>query len=115
MSADTSIDLVINQKVSFQASFTVNDPNGTAVDLSDYTVQSKYKTDYSAADTAAQSFTADITDAVNGQITIHLSPATTASLTAGQKYVYDVVITKISTGYETRIVQGKMTVSPGVT
>ena len=115
MAADTSIDLIINQKVSFQASFTVNDPNGTAVNLASYSVQAKYKTDYSAADSTAQSFTASVTDAANGQITISLSPATTASLVAGQKYVYDVVITNTSTTYETRIVQGKMTVSPGVT
>ena len=115
MAADTTIDLIINQKVSVQASFTVKDADGVAIDLTPYTVEAKYKTDYSAADSTAALFTAEITDAANGQIQTSLSPAITAGLTVGQKYVYDVVITNTSTLYETRIVQGTFKVSPGVT
>ena len=31
------------------------------------------------------------------------------------RYVYDVEITKTSTGYKTRVIEGQVTVNPGVT
>jgi hypothetical protein len=116
MAADTAIDLIINHKDSFQASFTVKDANNVVVDLTNYTAASKFKTEYTAPDTTAISFTTAITPpATDGVITISLTAAQTANLTIGQKYVYDVAITNTITSYKTRIVQGTIKVSPGVT
>ena len=116
MAADTAIDLIINHKDSFQASFTVKDANNAVVDLSSYTAASKFKTDYSASDATAISFTTLIPPpATDGVIIISLTSAQTANLVLGQKYVYDVAITNTITNYKTRIVQGVIKVSPGVT
>lgn len=116
MAADTAIDLIINQKDSFQASFTVKDATGAVVDLSNYTANSKFKTEYSASDTTALQFTVDIpTPKTDGVVNISLSIAQTTALVIGTKYVYDVAITSSNTGFKTRIVQGTIKVSPGVT
>lgn len=116
MAADTSIDLIINQKDSFLASFTVKDANSNIVDLTGYTASAKYKTDYFATDASAVSFTTAIaTPANTGVITISLSANQTANLTPNIKYVYDVAITQTATQFKTRIVQGSIKVSPGVT
>lgn len=116
MAADTSIDLIINQRNNFLASFTVKDANSTIVDLTGYTASAKYKTDYFATDASAISFTTAIDAPANtGVITISLTANETANLTPNIRYVYDVTITKTSTQFKTRIVQGSIKVSPGVT
>lgn len=114
MAAYTSIDLVINQKDSFLASFTVKNTAGTVVNLTNYTASAAMKQDYTSADSSAIYFTTNITDAANGVITIALSPTQTTALQLGVKYVYDVSIISPTDGFKTRIVQGMVKVSGGV-
>lgn len=111
MSADVTVDLIINQKASFQATFIVKD-GGTVVDLTNYTVVAKYKQTFQIPDSQATVMSATITNAIAGEITISLTPQQTAVLQQG-KYVYDVAITDNS-GFKIRIVEGVMRVSPGV-
>ena len=58
-------------------------------------------------------FTSSVYDAANGIIQISANSATTANLPSG-KMVYDVIILD-ATGSVTRVLEGKITVSPGVT
>lgn len=111
MSADATVDLIINQKASFQVTFTVKD-NGSIVNLANYTASAKYKQTYQTPDNQAVAITSTIANAVLGQVSISLTAAETALLQP-VKYVYDVAIID-GNGFKTRIVEGSMRVSPGV-
>ena len=111
MSADATVDLIINQKSSFEVTFTVKD-NGNTLDLTNYTAIAKYKQSYQTPDNQAIAMYSAITNPTGGQVTISLSAAQT-TLLQPTKYVYDVAIVD-GTGFKTRIVEGSMRVSPGV-
>lgn len=114
MSAATIINLVVNQKSSFQVQLNVLNGNNAPLDLTGYTANAKFKTDVSAADETAVAFTTSLANTTNGSITIALSHEQTAAMQLG-KYIYDVAITDDATDFKTRIVEGKITVSGGVT
>lgn len=111
MSASTVANLVINQKSSFQITVYVKD-DGVAQNLTGYTAVAKYKENYQTPDAQAKSFTTSITNAANGEITMSLTAAQTAELQI-QKYVYDLAIIS-PTEFKTRIMEGLITVSGGV-
>lgn len=111
MAADNTIDLIINQKASFQVTFTVKVAN-TVLDLTGYTTSAKLKSDFNTPDTQAIAFTAAVANATAGQVTISLTPDQTANLSL-QRYFYDCTITA-NTGFKTRIVEGTIRVSGGV-
>lgn len=112
MAADNTVNLIINQKANFEVSFTIKE-NGSVKNLANHSVIAEYKTDYSALDSSAQSFTCS-TQASNGIVTISLTHSETANLIYGQKYYYDVVLINDSTSFRTRVVEGTIKVSPGV-
>ena len=58
-------------------------------------------------------FTASIANALTGRLTISLSATQTNALAAG-RYVYDVEITDAA-GVVTRVVEGQVELTPGVT
>jgi hypothetical protein len=111
MSAGTIVNLVVNQKASFQIVVYVKD-DGVAQNLTGYTTAAKYKDNYQTPDTQAKTFTTSVTDAANGEITMSLTPEQTTQLQI-QKYVYDLAIIS-STGFKTRVMEGMITVSGGV-
>ena len=110
MAADSTVDLVINQKASFEVTFFVKD-NGAVLDLTGYTTAAKLKTDFQTPDSEAVSFTTTSNTSTGG-VTISLTPTQTAALQT-QRYFYDVTITS-GAGFKTRIVEGKVLVSGGV-
>ena len=55
------------------------------------------------------------TDSTSGVVALTLTAAQTATLDAPERYVYDVEITKTSTGAVTRVIEGIITVRPNVT
>lgn len=111
MAADNTIDIVINQKASFQVTFTVKSGN-TVLDLTGYTTAAKLKTDFNTPDNQAIAFSTAIANAAAGQVTMSLTPEQTANLNT-QRYFYDFTITA-NTGFKTRIVEGTVKVSGGV-
>jgi hypothetical protein len=113
MSAATAVNLIINQKASFRVGFFVKQSNGAVLDLTGFSVAAKYKENFQTTDSQATAFTASIVNAANGEISIALTSTQTAALELG-KYVYDVAITNNSDNFKTRIVEGKITVSGGV-
>ena len=104
-------NIFIDQGATFTTTVTVTDSSGSAVNLSGYSVAAQIRKTFLSA--SATAFTASISNASSGEITISLSPTQTAALEAG-RFVYDVVITG-SGGTKTRVVEGQVTVNPSVT
>ena len=105
-------DLTIDQGTDFSAEVVVDDTDGTTANLTGYTVAGQIRKTYSS--TTSVDFTATVSDAAAGKIQIALSNTQTGAMKAG-RYVYDVEITKTSNSYKTRVLEGQVTVTPGVT
>ena len=112
MTAPVKINLVVNQRSSFVAGFTVTDQDDTAIDLADYTIEAKLKKDFTSPTTVSFATTA-IAPTTAGKLEISLTAEQTASLSGN--FVYDVAITNTSTNFKTRISEGNIRVDPGVT
>ena len=107
----TISNLFIDQDADFTTTVTINDSNGSALDLTSYTALAMIRKTYQS--TSATTFTSTFaTDRTTGQITISLTDTQTAALEAG-RYVYDLVITD-SSSTKTRVVEGIATVNPSV-
>ena len=106
------VELTIEQGATFSTEVTVNDANGLAKDLSDYTARSQLRKSYYS--TTAINFDVTITEPLDGIISMELSSNTTANISPG-RYVYDVQIEDDISGEVTRIFEGIATVLPNVT
>jgi hypothetical protein len=69
------------------------------------------KKTYSSA--TSYPFIVSFVDRINGEISISMGRSDTSSITEG-RYVYDITLTS-PTNIRTRVVQGNIIVSPGVT
>ena len=107
----TISNLFIDQDADFTTTVTVNDSNGTALDLTSYTALAMIRKTYQSS-TATTFTSAFVSPRTTGQITISLTDTQTAALEQG-RYVYDLVITDGS-GNKTRVVEGIATVNPSV-
>ena len=105
-------NLIIDQGATFTADIDVTDSDGNILVLTGYTAAGQMRKTY--ASSTATNFTASIQSASNGTVRISLSATQTNALKAG-RYVYDVEITKTSTSEVTRVVEGQVEVTPGVT
>lgn len=105
-------DQYLEQGTTFNTQITLDDNSGNAYNLAGFSVYSQAKKSYYSSNVILQ-FTSSVYDAANGIIQISANSATTANLPSG-KMVYDVIISD-ATGSVTRVLEGKITVSPGVT
>ena len=105
-------NLIIDQGTTFTADIDVTDAEGNVLNLSGYTTAGQMRKSY--ASTTATDFSASIFSEGNGTVRISLSASQTNALKPG-RYVYDVEIKKTSTGEVTRVVEGQVEVTPGVT
>jgi hypothetical protein len=105
-------DLSIDQGADFSAEIVVEDTTGTVADLTGFTGAGQIRKTYSSS--TAVSFGVTVTNAGGGVITVTLTNTQTNAMKAG-RYVYDVEITKTSNGEKTRVVEGQVTINPGVT
>ena len=104
-------NLSVDQGADYSDDIIVEDAQGNIANLSSYTVAGQIRKSFSSA--TATNFTSTITNAGQGVVTIKLSNTTTAAMKAG-RYIYDVEVTD-SGGLKTRIVEGQITINPGVT
>ena len=104
-------NLIVDQGSNFTSTITVTDSDGDIVNLTGYTYAGKIKKNYSSA--TAVSFVTPTTPGSNGQIEIRLTDTQTKLLESG-RYVYDVEIYS-SGGVTTRVVEGQLEVTAGVT
>jgi hypothetical protein len=105
----TKANIVIDQGTTFNTNVDLTDENGVPLNLDDYTAKSQIRRWYSSI--TATDF--DVQTA-NGIIQLSMNAETTATLTA-QRYVYDVVLTTVSSNVVTRVLEGYVTVNPRVT
>ena len=104
-------NFILEQGATFTRQLTVKE-NGSAMNLTNYTVASKMRSTHDSS-TVAGTFTCTVSDASGGKITMNMTATTTAAIEEGM-YVYDIEITN-SAGTVTRILEGEITVNPEVT
>lgn len=96
---------------TFSTKINVEDTNGDAVNLFGYSAASQIRRSYYSS--SANNLTATITGIANGEITLSMTAANTATLTPGRA-LFDLVITSPE-GTKTRVVEGIVNILPGVT
>jgi len=104
-------ELLIEQGASFSTTINVSDSAGAAINLYGYTASSQMRKSFYA--TSNTIILATVTGNANGEITLSMTAANTANLTPGRS-VFDLLITAPS-GIKTRVVEGIIVISPGVT
>jgi len=106
-------NLYVDQGSDFNAEITLYDYFNQPWNLASYTsVNAKIKKSYYS--TNSVNFTATfVSDRTSGSILLTLSSSQTSSLEQG-RYLYDVVITHLD-GTKTRVIEGIVTINPGVT
>ena len=111
-------NLVCDQATTFNFQFQVlnNTTSGsTPWNLATYSATMTVRPFAGASTTTVVASTANgriVLDAPNGRITVTIDATTTAGFAAG-RYAYDLVVTTGAT--TTRLLEGKFTVTPGVT
>ena len=103
-------DIVVDQGTDFSAIIDVADTVGSVFNLTGYTVAAQMRKSY--ASTVAITFETNHNNEL-GQITLSLSNSVTQDISPG-RYLYDVEITS-SGGTIIRVVEGIVTVTPGIT
>jgi hypothetical protein len=105
-------DQYLEQGSTFSSQLTLTDDYGSPYNLTGFTITGRAKKSYTTANVAFI-FSTTVTDANNGIITLSLDAPTTANIPYG-KYVYDVIVTSY-TNIVSRVLEGQIYVSPGVT
>lgn len=114
MSAATT-NLIIDQGATWDITFTYKNSSGGAIDLSTYSAALQLRTSYDAQSPSLSLSSPSagiVLGGIAGTIKVTASAELTAGLTAGE-YVYDLEVT--SGSIVTRLVQGRITVTPQVT
>lgn len=107
-----SINLLVEKNTDFSTEITISDEDtGLPLNLSGFTASAKIRRSHSA--TTSSDFNIEFIDRVGGVVRLFLTNHQT-SLLKYKRYVYDVVIESPS-GIKTRVVEGLIEVSPGVT
>jgi len=108
----TYADQYLEQGSTFNTQLTLADMYGTAYNLTGFTVLSYAKKSYIKSNVAI-TFNTTILNANTGTISLTLDAPTSANVPYG-KYVYDVILID-PLGTTTRVLEGQVYVSPGVT
>lgn len=102
-----SVNIVIEKGTDYQEVFTVNNPDGSPLDLSGHTAIAKIKKFPDSS--SSTSFNVGIVSFA-GQVVVSLANTVTSSLNSGRHY-YDIVVIS-STGKKTKVVDGMVLVNP---
>lgn len=102
--------LDIDQGSDFVTEMTLENDNGTAMNLSGFTVYSQFRKSYNS--TVGYSFITNVTSPINGKFTLSLPGSISSTIKPG-RYLYDVEITNNIS--KTRVVEGIITINPEIT
>ena len=105
-------ELFLEQGATFNTSITLDDVNGVAFNLVNYSATSQMRKSYYSSNAAATFSVSTGANAALGTIVISLDSANTANVVPG-RYVYDVYITNNNS--RIRVLEGIENVSPQVT
>lgn len=105
-------DIKIDQGSDYATQIVVKD-NGVAQDLTIYTARAQMRSRKSSS-TIAATFTCSIPNPTDGTILMELPHATSSALTPGL-YYYDLEIYTAGEASVTRLLEGKVTLTPEVT
>jgi hypothetical protein len=107
------VNIIVDQGTTFQASVGVTDDAGDLLDLSGYTAAMQMRKSYNSAN--AHHFDIYV-DANTQSGVLHISmPADATQQVEAGRYVYDTEIYNDANTVVTRVMQGIVTVTPGVT
>ena len=106
------INLIIEQRADFEATFTISGANNVALDLTNFSAAAKVKKNYTSS--TSTNFAVVFLDRTAGKMKLTMDSFNTGMLKEG-RYVYDIVITNSVGGAKRRVVEGQVTVTPGVT
>lgn len=105
-------NLYIDQGSDFNAQITIYDDNNAPWDLDQYTGEAKIRKSYYSS--TSVDFTVSFpVIRTTGTVILDLTSSQTSALEQG-RYLYDVVLTN-SSGKKTRVIEGIVTINPGVT
>jgi hypothetical protein len=104
-------EITIEQGATFSTTVNVEDAYYNPVNLTGYSASSQMRKSYYSS--SATNITASVTGTSNGEITLSMTAANTASLTPG-RYLYDLIINDGANNV-TRVVEGIATVLPSIT
>lgn len=105
-------DQYLEQGSTFSSQLTLTDDYGSPYNLTGFTIIGRAKKSYTTANVAFN-FSTTISNANNGIIILSMDAPTTANVPYG-KYVYDVIAISPS-NMTSRVLEGQIYVSPGVT
>lgn len=103
-------NITIDQGSTFQTSINVTDDNDDIVNLTGYSAVAQMRKHYTSSNSYV--FTASISPTI-GVVTLAMNANTTNTIVPG-RYMYDCELTD-SYGAVTRLVEGIVTVTPGIT
>lgn len=111
--AAAKLNLTIEQGTTFEKRLTWRDKNKRPVSLTGYTARMQIRPSVAATEVILELSTSNgrIVIGASGTIDLKLTPAETSALKAG---VYDLELTDAS-GRVTRLIEGKLNLSPEVT
>jgi hypothetical protein len=108
--AARNVNLVLEQGVDFQATFTIRNTNNAPLNLTGYTGISSIRKH--PASSTTYPLTLAFPDRINGKIAVSMGYTATDAIEGG-RYVYDIILISPNS-YRTRAVQGNVLVTPGV-
>jgi hypothetical protein len=103
-------NIVIDQGSTFQTSINVTDENDEIVDLTGFSAAAQMRKHYTSSNSYA--FSTSISPTL-GVVTLSMTANTTSTIPPG-RYMYDCELTDVN-GAISRLVEGIVTVTPGVT
>jgi hypothetical protein len=105
-------NISIDQGSDFETEIVVEDASSNPADLTGYIITGQIRKTYTSS--TSISFVCTLVNASSGIVKIALTNTVTDAMKAG-RYVYDVEAQDGTGGDITRIVEGQITVTPGVT
>lgn len=105
--AVAAVNIVVEQGTDYEEVFTINNPDGSPLNLTGYTGSSKIRKFPDS--TTSTPFTVGIVSAA-GQVVVSLANTVTSELKSG-RYYYDVIITSTATGKKQKVIDGMVLVN----
>ena len=109
----TITNLYIDQGTTFNSVVTLKNQDGTAMDLTNYSVKSQFRKSYQSS--VANNFTATVYGtSTNGQVRLQLTATASSAIKAG-RYLYDIEITNTLNNEKFRVLEGIIILTPEIT